>query len=77
MFSLPYSSSSIADLGAKLLRSQSLLDALYEGKDPNRALSKQEQDRAKRNWIGQTVIYKIDKKTYSVVDLVRLHVMML
>jgi hypothetical protein len=60
------------DLRAKLLRSQSLLDALYDGKDPNTyKLSRQEQDRARRQWIGETVIYKIDKKTYSIVDLVR------
>lgn len=60
------------DLRAKLLRSQSLLDALYDGKNVNNyQLTRQEQDRARRQWIGETVIYKIDKKTYSVVDLVR------
>ena len=57
---------SFIDLRAKLLRSQSLLDALFDGKDPNSyTLSRQEQDRAKRDWTGQTVIYKIDKKTVS------------
>ena len=52
------------------MRSQSVLDALYDGRDPNNyELTRQEQDRAKRQWIGETVIYKIDKKCYSVVDL--------
>jgi hypothetical protein len=55
------------DLRAKLLRSQSLLDVLYEGRDRKTKLSPKEQDQAKRMWIGETVIYTIDKKTYSVV----------
>ena len=56
------------DLRAKLLRSSSVLDQLYDGRDPNtHQLSKQDQDRAGRIWTGETVIYKCDKRTYSIV----------
>jgi PAZ domain len=55
------------DLRAKLLRSQSLLDALYDGRNPSTKLTPKEQEQAKRQWRGEVVIYKIDKKTYSVV----------
>jgi len=60
------------DLRAKILRSHSLLDNLYQnhGTDPSGwNLSKQEQDRANRHWTGQTIIYKADKKTFSLVGL--------
>jgi hypothetical protein len=57
------------DLRAKLMRSSSVLDALYDGHgDPTTfQLSRQDKDRAERAWIGETVIYRIDKKCYSVV----------
>ena len=43
------------DLRAKVLRSQSLLDNLYNGNDPNKyQLSRQDQERARRQWIGGT-----------------------
>ena len=58
------------DLRAKVLRSESLLDQLYEGSNPNSyKFTRQDIDRAKRRWIGTQVIYKADKKCYSVVDL--------
>jgi len=58
------------DLRAKLMRSSSLLEVIYNGRNPNTTrLSYPEQDRALEEWKGQTVIYKVDKKTYTVVDL--------
>lgn len=54
------------DLRAKVLRSESLLDQLYEGDSPNTyTFTRQDIDRAKRMWIGTQVIYKADKKCYS------------
>jgi len=58
------------DLCAKVLRSESLLEQLYEGSDPKTyKFTRQDEERAKRRWNGTQVIYKADKKVYSVVAL--------
>ena len=59
------------DLKAKVLRTSSVLDEIYAGRgDPNSyTLSPAEQEGAKNYWIGKTIIYKLDKKTYTIQDL--------
>ena len=58
------------DLRAKLIRSSSVLDWIYQGRDPNTSqLSPQDRKNAERYWIGETVIYKEDRKCYTVVGL--------
>lgn len=66
------------DLRAKIMRSMSVLDKLVEGKatgnDINSYVPKvPEQERNRRQWIGETVIYMHDKKCYTVTDLVYDH----
>jgi hypothetical protein len=59
------------DLRAKIVRTMSVLDHLTGGNDPrNYNPSYNEQERAKRDWIGEVVISMHDKKCYSVTDLV-------
>ncbi|GAX18425.1 aubergine [Fistulifera solaris] len=59
------------DLRAKVIRTATLLDALYKGNySPSKGnLSKADMDNAKRTWVGETVITTYDKKCYPVVDL--------
>jgi hypothetical protein len=58
------------DLRAKVVRTMSLLDHLCGNQDPsNHQFRPQEENTAKRDWIGETVISMHDKKCYSVVDL--------
>eukprot|EP00978_Attheya_sp_CCMP212_P002166 scaffold4463_cov51-Attheya_sp.AAC.9 len=59
------------DLGAKLMRTTTLLDAIYKDKDRNRSavFSPQEQNALKRSWVGEVVICTYDRKCYSVVDV--------
>ena len=59
------------DLRAKVIRTQGILHALCKGKDPNTyRFSEPEMRAAKAFWIGQQVISKLDKTTYSIHDLV-------
>lgn len=59
------------DLTAKLIRTRSLLMNIYGTRNPNTTrFSDQEINEAKRRWIGQTVISKIDKKCHAIHDLV-------
>jgi hypothetical protein len=52
----------------------SVLDHLTNGANPNSyAPSHQDQDRARRYWIGEVVISMHDKKCYSVTDLLFNH----
>lgn len=53
------------DLRAKVIRKNSILDVLYGKRSRDMALSKQEEDRAKREWIGKLVIYTTDRKCKS------------
>ena len=58
------------DLRAKLQRSTSLLDTIYEGRDPNTfQLTKNHKTQATRKFKGEVVIATHDKKCYSIVDL--------
>ena len=58
------------DLRAKVIRTATLLDAIYKGNySASKSLSKADMDAAKRDWIGETVITTYDKKCYPVVDL--------
>lgn len=58
------------DLRAKLMRSTSLLDVICKGQRPNTAqFTDHDQRRLNDEWTGQVVIYKLDKKCYSVVCL--------
>lgn len=58
------------DLRAKIMRNRSLLDELCNGKNPNSVrFTDREIQEANRKWEGEVVIYKLDKKCYSVVAL--------
>lgn len=58
------------DLRAKVLRTASVLEQLYQGDNPNTyKFTHKDIDQAKRAWVGTTVIYKADKKCYSIVAL--------
>jgi len=62
------------DLRAKIVRTMSVLDHLVDGQDPsNYNPSYQEQERARRHFIGEVVISMHDKKCYSVTDLMYNH----
>eukprot|EP00547_Thalassionema_nitzschioides_P000902 CAMPEP_0194203194 /NCGR_PEP_ID=MMETSP0156-20130528/3038_1 /TAXON_ID=33649 /ORGANISM="Thalassionema nitzschioides, Strain L26-B" /LENGTH=1226 /DNA_ID=CAMNT_0038928897 /DNA_START=245 /DNA_END=3925 /DNA_ORIENTATION=- len=59
------------DLAAKIIRTKSLLMSIYGPRNPNTTrFSDQDIMAAKRQWIGQVVISKIDKKCHSIHDLV-------
>ena len=59
------------DLTAKLIRTQGILHALCENKDPNNyRFSEEEKRKARQFWIGEQVISKLDKTAYSIHDLV-------
>lgn len=60
------------DLRAKLIRTKSILDTLYEGYDPADSydFTKSEQQTIRGKWVGSTIISKIDKKCFSVHDIV-------
>lgn len=60
------------DLRAKIVRTMSVLDHL-RGNNPLYNPSYNEQEQAKRHWIGEIVISMHDKKCYSVTDLVFNH----
>jgi hypothetical protein len=49
------------DLRAKIIRNKSVLDYLYESRRAN-TWTMPEQEKAKRDWIGQIIIYKTDRK---------------
>ena len=53
------------DLKAKIIRTTSVLDAIYVGKGEgeNASFSEQEKNKLKRQWVGETVIYKNDKRS--------------
>lgn len=53
------------DLGAKIIRTKSLLHELYGEPPQVRELSLGQQEHAKRKWIGQVVIYKNERKCKS------------
>jgi hypothetical protein len=58
------------DLGAKLIRTLSVLRSICKDQDPNTAkFTPQDIHRAKEQLKGQIVISKLDKQTYSVHDL--------
>ena len=62
------------DLRAKIVRTMSVLDHLCGNSDPmNYRPSYNDQERAKREWIGEVVISMHDKKCYSVTDVVFEH----
>jgi len=64
------------DLRAKIVRTMSVLDNLanVSHQDPaNYNPSRQEQDRARRSFIGEVVISMHDKKCYSVTELLFQH----
>merc|ERR1712151_272622 len=68
--SSPYQLTLTVDLRAKLQRSTSLLDTIYEGRDPNTfQLSNNNKNQAIRKFKGEVVIATYDKKCYSIVDL--------
>jgi hypothetical protein len=50
------------DLKAKVIRKTSLLDVLYGNKSRDTQFTRPEQNRAKRDWIGEVVIYMHDRK---------------
>jgi len=57
------------DLRAKVIRKKSIRDTLYHARDPSSKWARQERERTRRHWVGQVVIYKRDKKCYTVIDL--------
>ena len=58
------------DLRAKVIRKRSLLDNIYDGKDPNKTtLDRSTINRAKRMYGSEIVICTYDKRCYSVIDL--------
>eukprot|EP00980_Cylindrotheca_fusiformis_P009466 scaffold2068_cov96-Cylindrotheca_fusiformis.AAC.22 len=58
------------DLRAKVLRTKNVLESLLNGRDPSAYKpSQKEIETAKKAWIGEVVIYKHDRKCYSVTDL--------
>jgi hypothetical protein len=50
------------DLRAKVIRTVSVLDCIYENRSESQPFTKQDQTRLKREWIGSVVIYKNDHK---------------
>lgn len=62
----------VCDLRAKVIRTKMVLDSLYEQHGVGRALSEADQNRAKREWVGETVIYKQDRKSTCRVVGIRL-----
>jgi len=50
------------DIRAKVIRKMSVLDVLYGNRGRDTTLSRLEQDRAKREWIGKLVFYTSDRK---------------
>lgn len=62
------------DLRAKIVRTMSVLDHLAGGQNPlYYNPSRQDRERARRDFIGEIVISMHDKKCYSVTDLVYDH----
>lgn len=62
------------DLRAKVVRTASVLDQLYDGRDPyNYRFNPREQDDLRRRFKSEVVIYMTDKRCYSVVDLIFEH----
>lgn len=62
------------DLRAKIVRTMSVLDNLVGGQNPlYYNPSRQDRERARRDFIGEIVISMHDKKCYSVTDLVYDH----
>ena len=59
------------DLRAKIVRTLSVCDYLVGEQDPNSYDPPfQEQERCRRQWIGEVIISMHDKKCYSVTDLI-------
>jgi hypothetical protein len=59
------------DLRAKIVRTHSVMDHLVGDQSPDRYdPNPQEQNRCRRQWIGETVIAMHDKRCYSVTDLI-------
>lgn len=58
------------DLRAKIIRTKSVLDNIY-GDDKNRTLSDRDKKAVEREWVGEVIIYKNEKKcTYLLVDFI-------
>ena len=57
------------DLKSKVMRSRSVLDEIFAARAIGSHLSTDDQNYHKRRWIGQTVIYKCDYKTYTIQNL--------
>jgi hypothetical protein len=59
------------DLRAKIVRTMSVLQSLAGNGDPDRySPNRHDQDKARKEWIGEVVISMHDKKCYSVTDLI-------
>merc|ERR1740124_1054841 len=59
------------DLTAKIIRTKSLLVSLCQSRNPNTCrFTEAEKREAKRRWIGETVISKLDKKCPAIHDLI-------
>ena len=58
------------DLKAKVIRKRSLLENIYDGKNPNTTkLDRSAINRAKRAYGSEIVICTYDKRCYSVIEL--------
>jgi len=57
------------DLRAKIMRTVTVLDVLNNIQSTDSNWSQQNQSRAKRQWIGERVMYTREKKGYTVVGL--------
>lgn len=58
------------DINAKIIRTSSLLDAIYGGRDPRiTRLDDATVADVRQRWINQQVICLYDKKTYTIVDI--------
>ena len=57
------------DLKSKVMRARSVLDEIFAGRAIGSHLSTYDQNYYRRMWIGQTVIYKCDYKTYTIQNV--------
>jgi len=59
------------DLRAKIMRTKSVLEAIYEnnGNDPNKTVPPNRQAGLQREWKNEVVIGKYDKRCHSVISL--------
>ena len=59
----------LVDLKAKIMRTKSLLETIYDGMDPNRGIPKAKQGVIQRQWKNEVLIGRYDKRCYSVISL--------